>query len=91
MLDVRQVCSFADYFVLSSADSDRQINAVTDQIEAALKEAGERPIHREGSADSGWVLLDYGDVVVHTFAPLERKFYNLEDMWSAAKTLVRIQ
>jgi ribosome-associated protein len=91
LLDVRDICGFADYFVLSSAESGRQINAVTEEIEEALKKEGARPVHREGAAVSGWVLLDYGDVIVHTFAPFEREFYNLEDYWSAARTLVRIQ
>jgi ribosome-associated protein len=91
LLDVRDICNFADYFVLSTAESDRQINAVAEEIEKVLKAEGERPIHREGSADSGWVLLDYGDVIVHTFAPSERGFYNLEELWAGAKTLVRIQ
>jgi len=91
LLDVRDICSFADYFVLSSAESGRQINAVTEEIEEVLKRGGTRPVHREGAADSGWVLLDYGDVIIHTFAPFERQFYNLEDYWSAARTLVRIQ
>jgi ribosome-associated protein len=91
LLDVSEVCNFADYFVLSTAESERQINAVSDEIEKALKTEGERVIHREGSADSGWVLLDYGDVIVHTFAPFEREFYDLEEMWSGARTVVRIQ
>lgn len=91
LLDVRDICNFADYFVLSTAESGRQINAVSEEIEKILKAEGERPIHREGSADSGWVLLDYGNVIVHTFAPLEREFYDLEGLWSSAKAVVRIQ
>ncbi len=67
------------------------MNAVAEEIERVLKTEGERPIHREGSADSGWVLLDYGDVIIHTFAPFERQFYNLEGLWTGAKTVVRIQ
>ena len=91
LLDVRDICGFADYFVLSSAESGRQINAVSEEIEQVLKKENVRPIHREGTADSGWVLLDYGDVVIHTFAPAERQFYNLEELWSAARPVVRIQ
>jgi ribosome-associated protein len=91
LLDVRDICGFADYFVLSNAESGRQINAVTEEIELVLKKENVRPIHREGTADSGWVLLDYGDVVIHTFAPAERQFYNLEELWSAARPVVRIQ
>jgi ribosome-associated protein len=91
MLDVRDICSFADYFVLGTGESGRQIIAVSEEIERALKKDGEYLIHWEGTADSGWVLLDYGDVIVHIFAPFERKFYNLEEMWSTARTVVRIQ
>ncbi len=91
MLDVRDICTFADYFVLSTAESSRQINAIAEEIELILKREGERPIHREGTADSGWVLLDYGDVVIHTFAAEERQFYNLEELWAAGHTVVRIQ
>ncbi len=91
LLDVRDICNFADYFVLSTAESGRQINAVAEEIEKVLKAEGERPIHREGSADSGWVLLDYGNVIIHTFAPFEREFYDLEGLWSSAKAVVRIQ
>jgi ribosome-associated protein len=91
LLDVSDICNFADYFVFSSAESGRQINAITEEIEQVLKKEKVRPIHREGTADSGWVLLDYGDVVIHTFAPEERQFYNLEELWSGARTVVRIQ
>ena len=91
LMDVRDICNFADYFVLNTAESSRQINAIAEEIEHVLKQEGERPVHREGAADSGWVLLDYGDVVIHTFAPEERQFYNLEELWSAARTIVRIQ
>jgi len=91
LLDVRETCSFADYFVLSTGESGRQIVAISDEVERSLKQDGVRPIHREGTADSGWMLLDYGDVIVHVFAPFERRFYNIEEMWSAARTVVRIQ
>jgi ribosome-associated protein len=91
LLDVRETCTFTDYFVLCNGESPRQINAIAEETEKALKKDGIRPIHREGTADSGWVLLDYGDVVIHVFAPLERKLYNLEGLWSAAKPVVRIQ
>jgi len=91
LLDIRKISTFADYFVLCTAESTRQINAIAEEIEHVLKQEGERPVHREGTANSGWVLLDYGDVVIHTFAPEERKFYNLEEFWSAASTVVRIQ
>ena len=90
-MDVKETCTFADYFVLCNGESGRQINAIAEEVEKALKKEGVRPIHREGTADSGWVLLDYGDVIVHVFAPFERELYKLEELWSAARTVVRIQ
>lgn len=85
------VCSFADYFVLTTGESDRQIKAIADEIEQTLKKAGVRAVHREGTAASGWVLLDFSDVIVHVFAPLERDLYRLEEFWAAGRTVVRIQ
>jgi len=91
LLDVTQICGFADYFVIASGESTRQIEAIAEEIEQVLKKSGTRPIHREGAADSGWVLLDFGDVIVHVFAPSERELYDLEELWSAARTVLRIQ
>ena len=90
MLDIRSVASFADYFVIASAGSERQIKAILDDVDKALEKVA-RPIGREGDASSGWVLLDYGDVIVHLFAPEERAFYDLESLWATAVPVVRIQ
>ncbi len=91
LLDVRGVCSFADYFVICSGESDRQIKAIHEEVEHILKKEGVLPHHREGTVDSGWLLLDYGDVIVHIFAPPERDRYQLEELWSLAVPVVRIQ
>ncbi|MFC2002364.1 ribosome silencing factor [Chloroflexota bacterium] len=91
LLDTRNVCSFADYFVICSGDSDRQIKTIRDEIERVLKNEGILPHHYEGNADSGWLLLDYSSVVVHIFASMERDYYQLDKLWSPASTLVRIQ
>jgi len=91
LLDTRDVCSFADYFVICSGDSPRQIDAIRDEIEHVLKKQDILPHHHEGSTDSGWLLLDYGSVVIHIFAPLERDYYQLDRLWSQANALVRIQ
>ncbi len=91
LLDAREVCSFADYFVICSADSDRQIRAIYDEVEHVLKKDGILPHHVEGSVDSGWLLLDFGDVIVHIFAPFEREYYQLARLWSRAIPVVRIQ
>jgi len=91
LLDTGDVCSFADYFVICSGDSPRQIDAIRDEIEHVLKKQGVLPHHCEGSTDSGWLLLDYGGLVIHIFAPVERDYYQLDRLWSQASTLVRIQ
>ncbi|MBA7494068.1 Ribosomal silencing factor RsfS [subsurface metagenome] len=91
LLDTRKVCSFADYFVLCTGDSDRQIRAIFDEIEHALKREGILPHHCEGTLDSGWMLLDLGNVIVHIFAPSEREYYQLDELWSKAIPILRIQ
>ena len=91
LLDTQDVCSFADYFVICSGDSPRQIDAIRDEIEHVLKRQGVLPHHHEGSTDSGWLLLDYGSIIIHIFAPVERDYYQLDKLWSQASTLVRIQ
>ena len=91
MLDIRQVASFADYFVIASAGSDRQMQAALDAVEEALVQDNPKLLGREGDPGSGWVLLDYGDVILHLFAPEERAYYDLESLWHAATPVVRIQ
>ncbi|MEE8598697.1 MAG: ribosome silencing factor [Dehalococcoidales bacterium] len=91
LLDARGVCSFADYFVICSGDSDRQIEAIRDEVGHILKREGILSRHCEGTVDSGWLLLDFGDVIVHIFAPFEREYYQLDELWSQANPVVRIQ
>ncbi|MBI4298957.1 MAG: ribosome silencing factor [Chloroflexi bacterium] len=90
MLDVRGISDFADFFVLLTADSKRQLDALAEEIEAALKRQGASLHHREGNPDSGWVLLDFGDLIVHIFGSEEREYYRLEQVWSKALQVVRI-
>ncbi len=90
MLDVRRVASFADYFVIMSAESTRQIEALEEDITRALKDENVGRFHREGIHSSGWVLLDFSDVIVHIFGPEERTFYDLERLWSQAPQVVRV-
>ena len=87
----RAVCSFADYFVICTGESGRQIKAIYDEMERVMKEEGVSPHHREGTLDSGWLLLDFGDVIVHIFTPSEREYYQLDELWSRAVPVVRIQ
>jgi len=91
LLDARGVCSFADYFVICSGESARQIQAIFDEVAHILKKEGVLPHHYEGTIDSGWLLLDFGNVVVHIFAPFEREYYQLDELWSQATVIVRIQ
>lgn len=91
LLDMRGVCSFTDFFVICTGESERQLDTISEEIEGRLKKEGVTPHHHEGTADSGWLLLDFGDVVVHIFAPLEREYYQLEKLWSKAVPLVRMQ
>ena len=91
LLDARGVCSFADYFVLCSGESTKQIEAIRDEIGHVLKKAGIRPHHYEGTVDSGWLLIDFSDVIVHIFAPAEREHYQLDQLWHRATPIVRIQ
>jgi ribosome-associated protein len=90
MLDLRQVVPFADYFVIMSAESSRQIEALEEDLTNALEESGIHRFHREGTAESGWVLLDFSDVIVHIFGSEEREYYQLERLWSRAPQVVRV-
>ncbi len=91
MLDMQGVSLLADYFVLCNAESTPQFRAIVDEVQKQAKEAGSRSLHVEGDPESGWVLLDYGSVVVHIFDPELRAYYNLEDLWKQARLVVRIQ
>ena len=91
LLDTRKVCSFADYFVICSGESTRQIKTIYEEVEHALKREGVLPHHHEGTLDSGWLLIDFGDVIVHIFASFEREYYQLDELWNEATTVVRIQ
>ena len=91
VLDTRNCCSFADYFIICSGESTRQINAIRGVIAEQLEITGVPILHKEGDADSGWVLLDFGDVIVHIFASEVRAYYGLDQLWSAAPLVLRVQ
>jgi ribosome-associated protein len=94
LLDIRGVSLIADYFVICTAGSERQTSAILKDLGEKLEEdpfPGRKALHSEGNADSGWVLLDYGDVIVHIFSAAQRAFYNLEQLWAPATPVVRLQ
>ncbi|MFT4086208.1 MAG: ribosome silencing factor [Gordonia sp. (in: high G+C Gram-positive bacteria)] len=80
-IDVSEPLVITDLFVIASADNERQVNAITEEIEDKLREAGHQPLRREGIREGRWALLDYGDVVVHVQHDDERDFYGLERLW----------
>jgi ribosome-associated protein len=83
VLDVSEIIGLVDLFLIASARTDRQLKAVIDAIEERLRaDYGRRPLRREGVPDSGWVLLDYGDVVCHLFDEEQRRYYMLERLWA---------
>ena len=91
LLDVRELCSFADYFVICSGASQRQTSAIADEIDKTLHKKGPKLNHKEGDVESGWLLMDYGDVIVHIFGAEEREFYKLDKLWAQAVPLIRIE
>lgn len=91
LLDVHEISVFTDYFLICNGESERQLKAIAEGVADALDKAGGKQIGREGTAESGWMLLDYGDLTIHVFAPEQREFYNLEELWQAGKTVVKIQ
>ena len=84
VLNLQGLTTISDYFVLATAGSDRQAQALSDAVEVALKAAGRRPLSIEGYSSAAWILLDYGDVVFHVFHDEARRFYGLERLWGDA-------
>jgi ribosome-associated protein len=84
VLDVRDLITITDYFVVVSGNSDRQVKTLAEDVERSMKEEGVKPVRVEGEPGSGWLLLDYVDFVVHVFREAERDFYRLENLWADA-------
>ena len=87
ILEVKDLSSFTDYFLICSGNSDRQVQAIATHAEQKLGKEGLHPLGIEGRRDGRWVLLDYGDVVIHVFYHPVREFYDLEKLWSEAPRL----
>ncbi len=91
VLDIAAITTLADYFVISSADNERMLRAVVRDVSDRAAKEGVRLIRQEGTPESGWVLLDFGDVVVHAFSKQEREFYQLDRLWADAPRILVIQ
>lgn len=91
LLDIHELSIIADFFVICTGMNPRQISAIAEAIDEKLSEVGVRLVRREGKPESGWLLLDFGDVICHIFGPVEREFYRLERLWSAAPRLLYVE
>jgi ribosome-associated protein len=91
LLELTPLTTLADYFVICSGGSERQLDAIADGIISSLRDERTRPIGREGTPASHWVLIDFGSVIVHIFTPPEREYYGLEKHWAEARTILRVQ
>ena len=90
LLEVRDLTSLADYFVICEGTSRRQLGAIQSGILETLKEHRYSLRHQEGTPDSGWILLDYEDILVHIFSPERRAYYQLEELWQDAPTVLKM-
>jgi ribosome-associated protein len=87
ILDLREVASFTEFFLVCNGANPKQVQAISYSIEDSLRKAGKRPLHIEGYTAAEWILLDYGDFIVHVFNSTARRFYDLERLWRDAKRL----
>ena len=87
VLDLREIASFTDYFVIVSGANERQVQAISDEVYETLKKSGHAAARVEGYKTAEWILLDYGDFVVHVFEHKARKFYDLERLWRESKRI----
>ena len=91
VIDIHELSTIADVFVICSGENERQLRAITRTLSDEMSKAGKSPRRIEGDTTSGWILMDFGDVIVHVFDADLRAFYDLEDRWSGAPVLLSIQ
>jgi ribosome-associated protein len=91
LLDIQGLAPFADYFVICSGSSDRMLQALADAAVEKVHKQYQLPARVEGIPQEGWVLVDFGDVILHLFSPNRRDYYRLEELWAQGKVLVRLQ
>jgi ribosome-associated protein len=90
-LDIHEIASFTDFFVLCSGTSDRMLDALADGVMRKVREDHRIHGRQEGSPAAGWVVIDFGDVVVHLLSPDQREYYQIEQLWSHGKVLLHLQ
>ena len=91
LLNISNKSAFTDFMIILTVDSSRQMSAVAEDLEIEMKSKGINKFRKEGAANSGWVVVDFGDIVVHLFGKDEREYYALDDIWAGAQQLLRIQ
>lgn len=90
-MDIRELADFAEYFVICSGTSDRMLNALADDVLQTVRQNYKMKGRVEGQPQDGWLLIDFGDVIVHLFSPDRRDYYRLEELWNQGKVLLRLQ
>lgn len=91
LLDIHEVAIFADFFVICSGTSERMLGALLEAVVDKVRENHHLRPHIEGLPEDGWILVDYGDVILHVFSPRQREYYNLEALWAQARVLLHVQ
>ncbi len=91
LLDIHEIASFADYFVIATGTSDRMLDALARALHDDVKKNFGLDSRKEGESREGWLVIDFGDIVVHLFSPEQRDYYRLEQLWERGKTLLRVQ
>jgi ribosome-associated protein len=91
LLDIHEIASFTDYFVICSGTSDRMLQGLADGVTESMKASHKLAGHWEGRPEDGWIVIDFGDVIVHLFSPDQRNYYRLEDLWERGRILLRLQ
>ena len=91
LMDIQNIASFADYFVICNGTSNRMLESLADTVKEKVKKQFGINVNIEGEPNDGWLVVDLGDVVVHLFSPEQRGYYDLERLWDRAKVLLRVQ
>lgn len=91
LLDLKEIASFTDYFVLCTGTSDRMLDALAESTVETVRKVHRKRGRKQGESREGWIIVDYGDVVVHLFSPDQRGYYDLEELWQEGKVLLRVQ
>ena len=91
LLDLKGIASFTDYFIICSGTTDRMLNALANTLLKDMRKSFKKKGRKEGEARDGWLIVDYGDVIVHLFSPDQREYYRLEELWNEGKVLLRLQ